>query len=99
MHSWRIYYDDDRSFGSDQGSWIDAPTEGVLAIVELLDGKLTIHSGHDFYQIEDESIVMRDERTLLHAIGHIEMSPIKFGRYTSASKMERVFRRIREERR
>lgn len=96
--SWRIYYDDAQTFGSEDGAWSDAPVEGVLAVVELVDGRLTVHSGHDYYQLEyDGTIVLRDERTLLHAIGLLEMSPIKFGRYTSTSKMERVFRRIREE--
>lgn len=97
MSRWRIYYDDGRSYGSDDGSWSDAPVEGVLAVVELVDDKLTVHSGADFYQLEDESIVMRDDCTLLHAIGLVEMTPIKFGRYTSAKKMAAVFERIRQE--
>jgi hypothetical protein len=95
--SWRIYYDTGATFGDSDGAWSDAPGEGVLAVVELIDGALTVHSGHDYYQIEDDSIVMRDERTLLAAVGVLDMSPIKFGRYTSAKKMAAVFRRIREE--
>lgn len=95
--AWRIYYDNGQTFGDTDGPWSDAPSEGVLAVVELVDGALTVHSGHDYYQIEGESIVMRDERTLLAAVGLLEMSPIKFGRYTSSKKMAAVFRRIREE--
>jgi hypothetical protein len=94
---WRIYYDNGQVFGSEDGPWADAPAEGVLAVVESNNGALTIHSGHDFYQFDDDSIVMRDERTLLHSIGLLEMTPVKFGRYTSSSKMEKVFRRIHEE--
>lgn len=95
---WKVYYDDGATFGSEDGAWADAPSEGVLAVVERIGDRTTIHSGHDHYQLEhDGTIVMRDARTLIAAIGRLEMSPVKFGRYTSNTKMERVFRRIREE--
>jgi hypothetical protein len=94
---WRIFYDTGASFGSDDGAWDDAPSEGVLVIAEKRGETVSLHMGHDFYQIDDDSIVTRDERTLLHAIGRIAMSTIKFGRYTSAKKMERAINRARAE--
>lgn len=95
--SWCIYYDTGATFSDTDGAWADAPVEGVLAVAEKIGTALAIHSGADFYQLDDESIVMRDERTILHAVGLLEMTPIKFGRYTSATKMAGVFRRIAEE--
>lgn len=95
---WRLYYDDGRSFGNEDGDWFDAPSEGVLAVIEQIGERTTIHAGHDHYQLEDDgTIVMRDARTLIAAIGLLEMLPVKFGRFTSATKMERTFQRIREE--
>jgi hypothetical protein len=95
--SWCIYYDTGATFSDADGAWADAPVEGVLAVVEKIGPAMTIHSGADFYQLDDDSVVMRDERTILHAVGLLAMSPIKFGRYTSAAKMARTFRRISEE--
>lgn len=96
--SWRIYYDNDQTFSDDDGPWDEAPNEGVLVIVETLNGQTAIHSGHDFYQLEDDgSIVMRDERTILHAVGYVVMSTVKFGRYTSNRRMARTLERAVQE--
>jgi hypothetical protein len=95
--AWRIYYRDGRVFDSLDGEWRDAPSEGVLAVVENRAGTVTVHSGHDYYQLDDDTVVMHDERTLLAAIGIVEMLPIKFGWYTNASRMERTLVRIRQD--
>lgn len=98
MNRWRIYYTGDRVFGSEDGSWADAPNEGVLLVAEDRAGVVTLHMGHDHYQLEDDgSIVMRDSRTILAHVGITQMSSIKFGLYTSSSQMERVIQRAQKE--
>lgn len=95
---WRIYYRGDRTFSSEDGSWDDAPSEGVLVVVEQIGERVTIHTGHDHYQLEhDGTIVMRDARTILAHVGVMPMSSIKFGLYVSASQMERAIERARRE--
>ena len=96
---WRIYYDNDRTYGSDNGSWADAPTEGVIAVVEKIGDKLTVHQGHDFYYLAEDGTIIQtnDWHILLRAIGFVKMTPIKFGRYTSNTNMARIMDRIRSE--
>ncbi len=97
--SWAIYYDSNRVFTSDDGLWSDAPPEGVLAIVEKVGDRMTIHSGGDFYRLCDDGTVIAtdDAATLLRSIGRVELGPLLFGRYTSNTNMARVFERIRRE--
>lgn len=96
--SWAIYYRDGRRFTSDDGAWSEAPSEGVLVVVEKVGDRVTIHQGHDHYQLElDGSIVARDARTLLAAIGLVEMSAVKFGWYGAGSVFERTIERARRE--
>lgn len=95
---WALYYDDLTVWRDDDGPWQDAPVEGVIAAVEAQGERFTVHSGADYYQLEDDgTIVMREASTILHAVGLLEMGPVKFGRYTSNRKMERTFQRIRDE--
>ncbi len=96
---WCIYYRGARSYSSDDGPWSDAPSEGVLAVVEVVGERETVHMGADHYQLEDDgTIVLRDTRTLLSAIGLIEMSAVKFGWYASHTQMALVNERINADR-
>lgn len=99
---WRVYYDDDRSFGSDDGSWIEAPIEGVIAVAEKHGERLTVHAGADYYYlIGGETVASTgDAATILRSLGTPvgDEGPargVKFGRWTTPQKMERVFARIR----
>lgn len=96
--SWAIYYRNGYRFTSDDGTWDDAPSEGVMVVVEKIGTRVTLHSGADHYQLEDDgTIVMRDARTLLCAIGIVAMSPVKFGWYGAGSVFERCLARARDE--
>lgn len=96
--AWRLYYDSGRTFGSDDGAWSDAPSEGVLVAVERRGTEVKIHIGADHYQLEEDgTITMRDDRTLLHAIGVVPMSSVKFGRMTSQTKFERAIEAARRD--
>lgn len=95
---WRVYYRGGRAFDALDGSWADAPAEGVLLVVESRDGRVAFHLGADHYQLEDDgTIVCRDARTLLAAIGVVDMSPVKFGWYVSHTEMERAVARAKAE--
>lgn len=95
-----IFYDDETTVDSDTCSWDDAPAEGVLAVVEIIGDKRTVKSGGDFYRLCPDGTVVAEEdwRTLLTQVGRKDLEPlstIKFGRYVSNSKMERVMKRVR----
>jgi hypothetical protein len=98
MVAWRLYYRDGSTYDSVSGPWDEAPTEGVLVVVENRDGRVTLHMGADHYQLEDDgTIVMRDARTLIANIGRVSMSRVLFGWYVSASQMERAIERARQD--
>jgi hypothetical protein len=101
---WRLYYDDGSTYGPDDGSWTDAPREGVLAVAEKHGERLTIHAGGDFYYLIAETTVVStdDAAAILRSLGTPagDEGPargVKFGRWTTPAKMERTFARIRAE--
>lgn len=88
---WAIIYDQGRVHTSADGRWRDAPAEGVLAVATLVDGRYDLHLGADHYQLEDDgTVVMREASIILRAVGLLEMSPVKFGRYSSNTMMRRA---------
>lgn len=95
---WCIYYRDGSTYSNDHGSWDDAPSEGVLVVVEDRNGAVTLHMGADHYQLEsDGTVVMRDARTLIANIGVTPMSRVKFGWYVSHTQMERAIVRAKQD--
>jgi hypothetical protein len=101
---WRIFYDDDRTWGPNDGSWTDAPREGVLVVAERHGERLTLHSGGCFYYLIDgETVVSTDDAaTILRSLGTPagDSGPARgviFGRWTTPAKMERAFERARAE--
>jgi hypothetical protein len=95
---WRIYYRGGQSYGDTDGSWEDAPAEGVLLVVERIGDRTEFHMGADHYQLEsDGTVVLRDTRTLLAMIGRWPMSPVKFGQYVGHTEMERARRQAHED--
>lgn len=97
--AWRVYYRRGRTFGSEDGSWADAPADGVLAIVETIDERRTVRAGGDYYRLEDDGSVVCHETAdaILHAIGHVPLSAIKFGWCVGPSEMAAVLRRIEQD--
>lgn len=99
---WGIYYDDGSCFRREDGPWSSAPQEGAIVVVVNDGERLTQHAGADFYyQLDDGTVVATgDHGTLIRAIGTEglrEPGAVKMGRWTTPAKMERTFRRIREE--
>lgn len=47
---WKIYYDDNQTFSSDDGEWETAPSDGIICVV-VESNKVGRHifSGSDFY--------------------------------------------------
>lgn len=80
---WRIYYDDGRIFDSTDGPFEQAPSDGVLFIIQKIGDKVYTHSGGDHYFMVDGDIVSTaDIGPLLRQWG------VKFGRWTSHRKFE-----------
>lgn len=90
--AWRIYYRGGRVFSSDDGDWADAPADGVLAVLEISGERGRIVSGGDFYRLADDGSVVCHETpdAILHAVGHVQLSAIKFGWAVGPSEMERA---------
>lgn len=83
---WKIYYDDDTTFSSEDGSWEEAPLDGVLVIIQTLgkdEGRFIM--GSDIYALVEDTIVEAEAGALLR-----KSKGNKFGRSTSISRMERV---------
>jgi hypothetical protein len=93
-----IYYADGSTFSDEQGSWEDAPLDGVL-FVAVGDGDRTeFHSGNDFYAGIGEG----DEFTVASTagIGPIlrQHAPwIKHGVWTTHANLERARKRMQQE--
>jgi hypothetical protein len=88
--TWRIYYDDESVFTSDEGDFSDAPPDGVLFILQKRGDRVETLSGADYYaMLDDEIIAVGDPGPLLHKIGWI-----KHGRWTSHRCFERVGRLV-----
>jgi hypothetical protein len=92
---WRIYYADGNAFGSDQGMWDGAPSDGVLFVaVDYGDGRIERHSGSDFYaMLEDTVASTQDISPILR-----QKAPwLKFGVWTSHGNLERARQRMMAE--
>lgn len=94
--AWRIYYRDGSTFDADDGTWTEAPAEGVIAVVVRHADSLRVHSGEDHYQLDGFEVVSHDTRTIIAHVGLHEMSPVKFGHEVARSKFEVLMRRLRE---
>lgn len=93
---WRVYYRRGRTFGSEDGTWAAAPADGVLAVVEVVGDRRTVRSGGDYYRLEEDGHVICHETAdaILHAVGHVPLSAIKFGWCVSPTEMAQVFAQI-----
>jgi hypothetical protein len=52
---WKIFYADETTFSSDDGTWDDAPCDGVIAICvrDEVYGKVVLNSRDFYYQTAD----------------------------------------------
>lgn len=86
---WRIYYDDGRTFEDSDGPWSDAPTDGVLFVIEKCGDRIVTHSGADWYFELDGAIASTgDPGPILRKLGG------KAGRWTSHKTFEEIGRRV-----
>lgn len=90
---WRIYYDDGSTFSNLEGRFADAPSDGVLAVVEK-DPQVgyVVYHGKDYYfKIPDDGTIgMADDLgPFLRRLG-----VIKFGRWAGRTTWGREWDRI-----
>lgn len=93
---WAIYYDDGEVFGSDNGQFEQAPTDGVICVVNRRGDITEFLSGADYYVhfADDGSIIATgDIQPLLRKL----CPQVKFGRYTSHSNQARIMTRATQE--
>lgn len=96
-HEWLIYYDDETTFSSEDGTWADAPAYGVQIISErcILEGTPVkmMHMGMDYYLLRDGTLMSFSEVDLKdHLFLGIDRAAIKFGRWTT----NEIWTRIRD---
>lgn len=89
---WRIYYADDTTFDSTQGTWEDAPADGVICVLRPDEKNTSAHlSERDFYMKppgHDEVIVTDDLGPQLRALKWI-----KFGLWIPREKYQEIMGR------
>ena len=92
---WTIYYDDETTFSSDDGSWLDAPSQGVQIIMDYMEKTPLSHMGCDYYLMRDDTIISFSE---VHLHSHLELGiapqTIKFGRWTNNKNWHRIHDRV-----
>lgn len=98
--SWAIYFDDETVAYSDAVSWEDVPVDGVIFVVQRLGDRVAFHSGADYYVRfdDDGSIAATGELgPLLRRRPPIRGDAIKFGRWSSIARYERICKRAAAE--
>ena len=86
---WKIYYDDGSIYSNLDGEFVDAPSDGVLGVVEIEEEVgYQIFRGKDFYfELEDGTMGTTDELgPLLRKLGII-----KFGRWCGKAQWAKVW--------
>lgn len=95
MDKWRIYYADGSAFGSEQGTWEEAPVDGVILVAAQSGARVDFYSGSDHYAgLDDDTIAPLD--TLDPTLREYAKW-IKHGVWTTHSMYERIQERAREE--
>ncbi len=94
--SWEIYYDDETIVNSSGVSWGDAPSDGVLFVLEIgPSGSDLIHMGMDYYFVRDDTIISCDLTALhSHMLLGFDSGVVKFGRWAPDDVWQRVYDRI-----
>lgn len=97
MASWCIYYADRSTFSSDDGSWDEAPTDGVICVASRVGERVQWSSGGDYYRLFDDGSVgeTSDHNAWLRTA--IRAGEIKFGLYVSNRLHAEIMARARAE--
>ena len=81
--SWKIFYDDETTFSSNDGKPEQAPKDGVQVIVSLYDNNtFNITEGQDYYYWSGDSWAYGGLPTLEKWVRK-ELPNLKFSRFTS----------------
>jgi hypothetical protein len=95
--NWLIFYDNGHKFSSEDGSWEDAPNEGVQVVVVLhLNQKPEILRGADYYACTDGSI-RSFSKSRFEKLVKQHCKPIKFGRWMGDEDFQALLKSIKEE--
>jgi hypothetical protein len=93
---WKIYYDDDSTFSSEDGSWEAAPSDGVLCVVVKSDkvGRHVFSGSEYYFRIPgtDSFAHADDLGPFLRKLGLV-----KFGRWAPDKCMEEALKKVRRD--
>ncbi len=90
--SWKIYYDDESVVTSEDITWEQVPSYGVLIIREYpQEGTPQAHMGFDYYLMRQGTIISFSIKDLHdHLLLGIPQGSIKFGRWCPDDVWRRV---------
>ena len=89
---WRIYYDNGTTFSSVDGTWNEAPGDGVQVVVEYYDDESReVHLARDYY-IFDEGKTYGTNRLEPWLHKH---NIVKFGRWSANGSFAQLVKRAK----
>lgn len=95
MDAFRIFYADGSAFGNEQGTWEEAPLDGVVLVAVKSGERVDILTGADHYaKLDEETVASLDQ---LGPTVREYSKWIKHGVWTSHSNFERIRLRALEE--
>lgn len=93
VKGWRIWYDDETTFSSEDGSPEDAPVDGVLIIIEYFDdGTKRITQGMDYLYWNGEGWQGGNQADLDRWLRR-DFPRVKLGRWTT----DTIYRQVESE--
>ncbi len=89
---WEIFYDDETVVSDLDVTWTNAPSQGVLFVLEYMENNnKMVHMGMDYYFMRDGTVISTNLNGL-HS--HLELGlgagAIKFGRWCPNDIWQRV---------
>ena len=88
---WIIYYDNLDTFSSENGTWEEAPADGVQIIMDYIPETPLVHMGCDYYLMRDGTLMSFSAADLhQHMLLGIDPCATKFGRWTTHETWHKV---------
>ncbi len=93
---WKIWYDNGKTFSSEDGPADEAPLDGVQVIVEKRsDRDSIVHQGRDYYFWNGENWVSGDIGSLEKWLRDV-LPNLKHGRWSKDSIFEKAMEEVRD---
>ena len=94
---WKIWYDDESTVSSHESSAVDAPVDGVLAILEKRpdnpENPIMTHHGNEYYYWTGENW-MHGSLVSMHGWLRRDFPTLFYGRWADDSIFDRIFQQV-----